>query len=112
MAKNIVLHDGDKLSLPVPEGTVSGDPVKVGGIIGVAVTNRGEGGNPETHASVWRHGAWDLTVAGAITETGQPVYITSSNGLTATEGENALYGYALATKTGAAAVIPVALAKV
>lgn len=110
--KNTVFHEALKLSLPVPADTPSGAPVKVGSIIGVTATKEGEGGNVDGNATVWRHGAYDLTVTGAITAIGQPIYITSANALTATAGTDTLFGYALATKTAAAAVITVALAQV
>lgn len=112
MAKNVAFHEGLKLSLPVPNNTESGAPVKVGGIIGVTVTKEGEGGNAEGHASVWRHGAYDLPVTGAIASVGLPVYITSGNALTATATDNTLFGYALETKGSGAGVIRVALAQV
>ena len=112
MAKNAVFHEALKLSLPVPADTPSGHPVKVGSLVGVTVTAEGEGGNPAGYATVWRHGAWDLSIAGAISNIGDPVYITAAGALTATAGGNTLFGYALATKTAAAAVIPVALAQV
>lgn len=112
MAKNLHMQEALKLSLPVPEGTKSGDPVKVGAFVGVAVTDRGDGGNAATHATVWRHGSWNLSVTGAISNIGDPVYITAAGAITATESGNSLFGHALATKTAAAAVIPVALAQV
>lgn len=115
--KNTVFHDATKLSLPVPEGTVSGDPVKVGALIGVAATDRGAGGNPDAHASVWRHGAYSLPVTGAITAVGTPVFVAGDGTsrittLTATESGNTLFGYALDTKGSGAGVIRVALAQV
>jgi predicted RecA/RadA family phage recombinase len=110
--RNAVFNEATKLSLPVPNNTVSGAPVKVGSLIGVTATAEGEGGNAEGYASVWRQGAYDLSVTGAIASVGLPVYITSSNTLTATAGSDTLFGYALETKGAAAGVIRVALAQV
>lgn len=109
--KNTVFNEALKLSLPVPADTPSGAPVKVGSIIGVTATKEGEGGNPDGYASVWRHGAYDLEVTGAITNIGDPVYITSGNALNVTN-TNTLFGYALETKGAAAGTIRVALAQV
>ena len=66
MATNTIFEDGDYLSLPVPSGTLTGQPVRVGsiaaGVNGVAQTDRGEGGNSSTNASVMLKGVHDLTV--------------------------------------------------
>ena len=72
MATNITFNPGNHQSLPVPAGTKSGDPVRVGGLNGVAVTDRANtsvvafntdgtpntsynpgGGNKDGYASVW-----------------------------------------------------------
>ncbi len=42
MATNEIFKDANYLSLPVPEGTVSGDPVLVGELVGVAQPTEGE----------------------------------------------------------------------
>lgn len=42
MATNEIFKEADYLSLPVPEGTVSGDPVLVGELVGVAQTSEGD----------------------------------------------------------------------
>lgn len=112
MATNQHLRHAAHLSLPVPSGTVSGDPVKVGSLVGVAVTSRGEGGNESTHATVWRDGSWHVEVTGAVANVGDPVYITSAGDLNVTASGNTLFGYALETKGAAAGTIPVALAQV
>lgn len=112
MAGNEVFRDADHLSLPVPADTASGAPVIVGSLIGVTQTAEGEGGNPDGYATVWRKGAHDLSVTGAIASVGLPVYITSGNALTATASGNTLFGYALETKGSGAGVITVALARV
>lgn len=111
MATNEHFRDADNLSLPVPDGTVSGDPVAVGALVGVALTDAGDGGNPEGSATVRRKGAFRLPVTGSL-DIGEPVYITSAGALTATEGENTLFGYALADKPSGPGTIPVAIAQV
>lgn len=122
MAKNEIFRDADHLSLPVPTGTVSGDPVKVGDLVGVAETDRATatnfgGGNPDGNATVWLKGAHKLTVDGAITAVGQAVYYVGdgtsrSAQLTATATDNTLFGHALETKAAAAAPINVRIARV
>ena len=51
MAKNIVYKPGDHLSVPVPAGTKSGDPVRVGGLNGVAITDRANTGVSPVNAT-------------------------------------------------------------
>lgn len=103
MAKNEHLRHANHVSLPVPEGTVSGDPVRVGVLNGVAQTNRATaddwaGGNKDGEASVWLDGSHHLEVTGAVSEVGQAVYI-ADGALTSAEGGD-LFGAALATQAG------------
>lgn len=107
MATNVHYAKGDNLSLPVPTGTNSGAPVRVGSLNGVAMTTRGEGGNPSGSASVQLVGVFDVSVTGAVANVGDPVYITSGGALDVTATGNSLWGHALATKGAAAGVIPV-----
>lgn len=119
MAKNIIFREGNHLSLPVPENTKSGDPVRVGGLNGVAVTDRNEGtaptdtaapqatGNPVGNASVHLIGAPEFQVSFAVSDVGTPIYITSAGALTATATDNSLYGHALTTKTAPAGPLTV-----
>lgn len=82
--KNVYMRPAVDLSLPVVAGTVSGDPVRVGSVNGVAATSRGEGGNASTHASVSTDAnAYEYEVAGAIGGPFTPVFITARNGATA-----------------------------
>lgn len=113
MATNEVYRNADHIPLPVPSGTKAGDPVKVGSLIGVAITDRDTDGQ----ATVWRKGAFTFTVDGAIANVGDPVYVAGDGtsritGLTGTATGNTLFGYALATKTAAAGPLPVAIAQV
>lgn len=68
MATNEVFEPVGKLSLPVPNGTVSGDPVLIfNAIPAVALTDEFEGGNADNVASVALNPKWvfDLAVTGA-----------------------------------------------
>lgn len=100
MSKNCVFAGSSPAkSLPVPTGTKSGDPVKVGGFIGVCETDRNEGtapdpsGNPTGYASVAPDGCYSLKVPEVVTTVGTPVYITGANALTTTVGSNTLFGH-------------------
>jgi predicted RecA/RadA family phage recombinase len=104
MAKNEHLRHADHVSLPVPAGTASGDPVKVGVLNGVAQTDRATasnpgGGNPDGHASVWLDGSHHFPVTGAVDAVGQAIYI-ADGALTATAEGGTLFGAALETQAG------------
>lgn len=103
MSKNLAFRPGGQLSLPVPAGTESGDPVKVGGLIGVATTPRGGGvGNLPTHASIDISGlnVYEFDVDGSISGVGTPIYITSGADLTVTSTSNTLFGHTVAAADG------------
>lgn len=130
MATNESFRDADFLSLPVPAGKKSGDPVRVGGLNGVCATNRAKvdvakynddgtvntaydfgGGNPTGYASVWLRGGHDFTVSFAVTNVGDPVYILADgSALTGTATGNNLYGYALNTKGATSGPLTVRIA--
>jgi predicted RecA/RadA family phage recombinase len=99
--------------LPVPQGTVSGDPVHVGDYVGVALTDRGDAtrnfdtgngilvgrasggiGNADDKASVAVDGVAILPVVGVTSATvaGTPVYITAGYLLTLTGTGNTDFG--------------------
>ena len=104
MAKNEHLRHANHVSLPVPAGTVSGDPVRVGILNGVAQTDRAStsnwgGGNAAGEASVWLDGSHLLEVAGAVENVGDPIYI-ADGALTVTAEGGDLFGAALATQAG------------
>lgn len=113
MALNEVHPYADDLSLPVPDGTAAGSPVIVGAtIVGVTQTKEGTGGNPDNYATVRTRGSHKLSVTGAVTAIGDPVYITSGNALNRTASGNTLFGYALELKGAPAGVITVKIARV
>lgn len=96
MAKNRVFSKADKLSLPVPEGTVSGQPLVIGDLPAVAVTDRDASGK----ASLQFDGGWKLTVKGknkagnTKIEVGQKVFM-KGNELNANNEEGKFFGYVL-----------------
>lgn len=106
MAKNEHLRHANHISLPVAAGTVSGDPVRVGILNGVAQTNRASvtdwaGGNTIGEASVWLDGSHHLEVTGAVDEIGAPVYILEDGSLAAAQtATEPVFGAALATQAG------------
>lgn len=110
MALNEIYRDADFLELPVLAGTESGDPVQVGGLNGVALTDRDTDGN----ASVALKGGYEFTVDFEVTEVGQPIYLladgsalTDSSSVPST---NALFGHALNTKAATSGALTVRLA--
>ena len=113
MAPNEVFRFNQAVSMPVPAGTKSGDPVQVGLLNGVAQTDVAKtdvaafnedgsvnqdynwgGGNPHGSASVWLFGGHRLNVASASAPAfGSAVYYDpATKGLTATKGSLALFG--------------------
>ena len=122
MATNVVYKPGQHLPAPVPAGTLSGAPLRIGSLNAIAITDRAKvdvspvnadgtknatynygGGNPEGYASVWLKGAHSFTVSFAIAAVGTPVYILADgSALTDVATGNSLFGHALSTKTAAA----------
>ena len=109
MAKNRVFAKGTQLELPVIAGTVSGGPVIVGMLTGVALTSRDADGNATVQVG---EGCFDVSVTGAIASVGLPVYITSATyALVVAPGAGIqLFGHALATKGSGAGTITVRVA--
>lgn len=102
--KNEYFSPASELSLPVPVGTVAGDPVVIGSLVGVAACDRGAGGNIDTHAAVLMDDrAYLLDVNGAITEVGTKIYIEPDGDLTVTASTNVLFGYSVCKSDGSLA---------
>lgn len=106
MATNEVFREGDSLTLPVTASTAAGSPVKVGMLVGVALTDADSSDN----ATVRLKGVYDLEVTGQVTAVGQLIYISDEYALT-TASSDAIFGHALKTKTADAANIPVRIAQ-
>jgi len=117
--RNERLHDGIRVTLPVPNDTPSSAPVKSGPFIGVTACKEGEGGNIAGRATVWREGEFDLAVPEQVAAEGTAIYITAGNVLTTTSAGNTLFGYTHAdadgngaTKAAGAGTVHIILAKV
>ena len=91
MALNEVFKLGQYISLPVPAGTESGDPVRVGVLNAVATTAEGGGvGNAEGFASVDLSGGHKHIIPGAAV--GDAVYIAADGTLSTDAADGDLYG--------------------
>lgn len=97
MAKNQRFDHGRSLGLTVPSGTVSGDPVQVGELNGVAMTDRGA----DNQATVQLEGVFWLTVDGPVAE-GGPVYYDAAGDpkITGTAGSLKKFGHAIQAIAG------------
>lgn len=116
MATNEIYRDANHLSAPVPEGTKSGDPLRLGGLNVVAQTDRNNDEaatpdpvrgypanlNPPGHATVWMKGGHEFTVDFAIDTWGAPIYITAAGELSDDGTGNLLYGHAVSLKAAEA----------
>ena len=83
------------ISLPVPVGTKSGAPVRVGELNGVATVDEGTGGNRGGWTSVALVGGAEFKVTGAGAagvKIGDPIYITPAGALTLTAASNFKFG--------------------
>lgn len=91
---NMIFKSDSFISLPVPDGVKSGDPVVVGDLVGVAITDEGGGvGNFEGYASVALEGGARLNVAAGTTYAiGDTVYITPAGAITKTSAGNKRFG--------------------
>lgn len=103
MALNEIFKVGKSISLPVPSGVLSGEPVRVGVLNGVAIVDEGSGFNAEGWTSVDLFGGHSFELPGA--EVGDPVYITSNRELSLTAGDGDLFGAVTHTPGGDLAVV-------
>jgi predicted RecA/RadA family phage recombinase len=108
--KNQVFEHGTQLTLPVIAGVVSGGPVIIGMIPGVALTDRNAAGNATCQLG---DGVFTVSVTGALATVGLPVYITSATGalVVAAGAGIQLFGHNLDTKGAGAGSIRVRLAQ-
>jgi predicted RecA/RadA family phage recombinase len=109
--------NADRISLDVSANTgsgtagavLSGDPVVVGSLNGVALTDAGAEGNDADYATVALSGAYNLNVDGAVSNEGDPVYHDGTTTLTVVSTDG-LFGHALETKTSGEGIIAVKIA--
>lgn len=94
MATNVKFKVDDYISLPVRTGVKSGDPVVVGSLVGVAITDEGGGvGNQAGYASVALAGGVEVNVPNGTTfNIGDKVYVTNAGAITSTASGNTLLG--------------------
>lgn len=115
-------RQADFVSLPVPAGTKSGTPLRVGFLNAVTATDVAKtdvdatntaynwgGNNPHGYASCWLDGSYEFTVDFAV-NAGDPIYITSANALTSTATGNTVFGHSLTTKAAATGPVRVRIA--
>ena len=112
MAKNNVYGFTKSQSLPVAAGTKSGDAVKSGAYVGVALTDRQAAAaanvpntsNPVGNASVALDGTWTLPCADAVAAVGTALYVVGNGPtVTTTASGNTLLGYSADVIKGGAA---------
>ena len=118
---NEVFRVGDSLSVPVPAGTRSGTPLRIGIMNAVAITdeasvtdpnfvyngiplNTGGIGNLNGWTSAKFDGSYRLEVTGAVAAVGAPVYIKTDGTLTTVAAGAFLFGASLQIKNAAKAV--------
>jgi predicted RecA/RadA family phage recombinase len=96
MAKNRVFEEADSFPLPVAEGTKSGDPVVVGQIPGVALTDRqADGTAPLDHDGAYKFKVVGKNKAGnKKIEIGDIVFLKGKE-LNVNNEEGVRFGYAL-----------------
>lgn len=104
MAKNRAFANARKNYYPVASGVVSGDPVCVGDIPGVALTDRDSTG----YASIDTGGAYSLEVDGQP-DVGDILYWHSPTTINATSSGGTRFGYAMQAIASGTATIPVKL---
>lgn len=100
-----------------PAAPASGDPVRVGTIAGVAVTDEGAGGNAATETTIATEGVFNLSVKGvdgagdSAVAPGDKIYYTDADTPVLNKKSTGyLFGKALGSVAGGAtATIPVLL---
>ena len=117
MATNVVYKPGQHLPAPVPAGTLSGAPLRIGSLNAIAITDRAKvdvspvnadgtknatynygGGNHNGNASVHFEGVATVDVTtGSAPAFGTPVYFDPAGTpkLTTTAGSLAVWGHAV-----------------
>lgn len=105
MALNEIYVDANELSLPVDSAVVSGDFVKVGDLVGVALVDAKAGEDAATYATVKLSGAFKIAFkSGDTFAVGQKAYgVADADGIIAEVQEDAtsakLVGHVLKVNT-------------
>lgn len=118
MAKNMRMADWTRKSMEVshPATPVSGDPVRVGTLTGVALTDEGDGGNDANKTTVdFGNRSWILSVKGidgdgnsAVAVGDKIYYVDADSPPLSKKATGAFFGYAAgAVTSGATADIEV-----
>lgn len=94
MATNMRFDPGNQLFLPVGAGITAGEPVAVGQLPGVALTD----GDASNNATVKTDGVFELTVSVAVTA-GDIIYLAA--GVLSKTDTGVRFGYAVNTTSGA-----------
>jgi len=95
--KNQRYTNAKHIEVTFPYARLSGEPVRVGSICGVAVADTANG----ARGVIWLDGSYDLQVTGAVATEGLPIYITSAGALNVTASGNYRFGTSLTAKAGA-----------
>lgn len=101
-----VRSGGEHEVLPVPNTVVSGDLVRVGSFVGIAVTDAYQGEDSNWYATVALEGIAHAPISSAVT-VGQPLYVSAAGpgkvALTTTATDNKSVGIATRDKTSSSA---------
>lgn len=115
MATNLVQQEANVLVAAAsdPATPSSGDPVVVGAIPGVALTDESDGGNSTGNTTIALSGVWSMSVVGedgsgnAAVGVGAIIYLDSGE-LNVDDSNGVRWGYALeAVSSGATSTIKV-----
>lgn len=102
--KNQRYTNAKHIEVTFPYARLSGEPVRVGSICGVAVKDTANG----ERQAVWLDGSYDVQVTGAVASEGLPIYITPAGALNVTSTGNFLWGVSLGSKAAALGPLEVA----
>lgn len=95
--KNQRYTNAEHIEVTFPYARLSGEPVRVGSICGIAVKDTANG----ERGTIWLDGSYDLQVTGAVATEGLPIYITAAGALNVTSTGNYRFGTSLTAKAGA-----------
>lgn len=121
MATNVIHNHGDHISIAVthPATPSSGDPVRIGDMCGIALTDESGGGNATGETTVKLNGVVDVSVKGvdgvgnsAVAVGDSIYYVDADTPVLSKKTSGKLFGFALeAVTSGATSTIRVKLAR-